>query len=357
MKARAVIGANFGDEGKGLVTDMLCHQGADVVVRYNGGAQAGHTVVTPEGRRHVFSHFGSGSFSGVPTYFSEFFILNPIVFFEEADRLSNQIVKLPKVYAHPKCLVSTFADMLINRKLEDVRGTARHGSCGLGVGETYDRSKIQHLQITMADLWNGSLGLERKLEEICDKYAKYRIGEKIHEPDMVSSFLRGCEKFAEVVEPLGIQQCTNPVFEGAQGLLLDQGNTPYLPYLTRSNTGMKNVWKLCSQAGIDKSDVEIFYVTRSYLTRHGAGPLPGEDTRLKFPDDTNKSNHFQGNLRFAKFSDSEWLRLRMRCSDDSDGAGKGNAKLVITHCDQLPPFGEGQLYSFGPRRVDIRTTY
>lgn len=86
MGARVVIGANFGDEGKGLVTDWLCAQGAGVVVRFNGGAQAGHTVETPEGR-HVFHHLGSGTFCNVPTYLSQYFICNPILFLHELERL------------------------------------------------------------------------------------------------------------------------------------------------------------------------------------------------------------------------------------------------------------------------------
>ena len=87
MRARAVIGSNFGDEGKGLVVDYLCKTGGEVVVRFNGGAQAGHTVVTPEGLRHVFRHFGSGTLYGVPTFLSQFFIVNPIIFFHELQDL------------------------------------------------------------------------------------------------------------------------------------------------------------------------------------------------------------------------------------------------------------------------------
>lgn len=72
MRARAVIDSNFGDSGKGLMVDYLCQTGGEVVVRFNGGANAGHTVVTPEGLRHVFRHFGAGSFYGVPTFLSSF---------------------------------------------------------------------------------------------------------------------------------------------------------------------------------------------------------------------------------------------------------------------------------------------
>lgn len=77
--AIAVIGAGFGDEGKGLMTDYCCQRPKyTTVVRFNGGAQAGHTVVTPDGRRHVFSHFGSGTLRGAATFLSRFFICNPI---------------------------------------------------------------------------------------------------------------------------------------------------------------------------------------------------------------------------------------------------------------------------------------
>ncbi len=74
-KVIAVIGAGYGDEGKGLMTDYFSSQYDDaVVIRSNGGAQAGHTVVTPEGQRHVFSHFGSGTFNGSPTFLSRHFV-------------------------------------------------------------------------------------------------------------------------------------------------------------------------------------------------------------------------------------------------------------------------------------------
>jgi len=79
-EANVVIGANYGDEGKGAAVDRLATEaGAQcLVVRFNGGAQAGHTVETPDGRRHVFSHFGAGSFAGARTFLSRFFVSNPI---------------------------------------------------------------------------------------------------------------------------------------------------------------------------------------------------------------------------------------------------------------------------------------
>ena len=82
---KVVIGANFGDEGKGLITDYFCNQATSqdetcIVVMSNGGAQRGHTVVTPDGTRHVFKHFGSGTIAGADTYCIDDFILNPMTF-------------------------------------------------------------------------------------------------------------------------------------------------------------------------------------------------------------------------------------------------------------------------------------
>jgi adenylosuccinate synthase len=347
MIARVVIGASFGDEGKGLVTDWLCSQGAGVVVRFNGGAQAGHTVVTPEGERHVFRHIGSGTFCGVPTFLSQLFVCNPILFFEERD----QLIALgfhPVVYAHPDCLVTTFMDMLINQVIETKRGSGRHGSCGIGFNETIQRSNIPELKITMSDIWNGGKRLERQLAEICGKYSKFRCGEEC-DPEFrdrgIAEFIKCCHHFADCVQPLGIGQCKDPVFEGAQGLLLDQGNKSFFPHVTNSNTGMKNVEILCAQASIDKK--EIYYVSRTYLTRHGAGPLPGEDAAMAFEDNTNAPNPFQGSLRFAPL---DVAGLRARCDAD---AGSNPRKLVLTHCDQFAPPCGASLYCDGPTRASI----
>lgn len=345
MRARAVIGANFGDEGKGVLTDYLCAtQGAGVVVRFNGGAQASHTVVTPDGLRHVFSHFGSGTLWGVPTFLSQFYACNPIIFFDEGKLLGELGIR-PRVFAHPGCLVTTFADMMINQQMEMDRGDKRHGSVGLGVNETIMRSGLPNLKITMADLWNR-VPLEKTLREICGKYAQFRCGKTIEKPDeMIAAFLHKCDMFAEAVNPAGIGDCREPVFEGAQGLLLDQNNKVFFPHVTRSNTGMQNVRVLCQQAGID--EIDAYYVSRTYLTRHGAGPIPGEDPNLSYFDDTNTEHEFQGKLRFAPLDP---IGLHERCAADSGGI----YKLVLTHCDQIAVDCRADLYFHGPTRNDAR---
>ncbi len=347
MCAQAVIGSAFGDEGKGLLVDYLCSKGdVGVVVRFNGGAQAGHTVVTPDGLRHVFSSVGSGAFCGVPTFLSSFVQVNPIALFRELKEL-DELGIVPEMYASPECLVTTFADMLINRRMEDAKGDGRHGSCGMGINETINRSKVSELRITMADVYNQTK-LESKLAEICDKYAKFRTGAVIDEPKMADSFLKACKALPQAVFPAGIGQCKDPVFEGAQGLLLDKNNKEFFPHVTRSNTGLKNVRTLCQQAGID--DITAYYITRTYLTRHGAGPLPGEDPNLSYVDDTNVENPYQGRIRFAPL-DLKSLTNRVAADAGSDV----DFKIVATHRDQLGlPHFKTPLSSWGPTRDDVR---
>src|SRR5206468_2979559 len=107
--AKVVIGANYGDEGKGLMTDYhAAHAGGDgIVVRFNGGAQAGHTVTTPGGMRHVFSHLGSGTLAGAATFLSRHFVCHPPMFFKELEKLAAAGLRtLPPVFVDERAPVS-----------------------------------------------------------------------------------------------------------------------------------------------------------------------------------------------------------------------------------------------------------
>ena len=121
-----------------------------LVIRFNGGAQAGHTVTSPEGIRHVFSHFGSGTLAGASTYLSKYFIVNPILFNREYDVLIKKGI-VPRVYVSPECIVTTPFDMMINQVIEKRRDGDRHGSCGYGIFETI---KIV-IRTTILHWWNG----------------------------------------------------------------------------------------------------------------------------------------------------------------------------------------------------------
>ncbi|MFW2477394.1 MAG: adenylosuccinate synthetase, partial [Sediminibacterium sp.] len=124
-KATVIVGLGYGDEGKGLLTDYYCHN-ADrpLVIRFNGGQQAGHTVVLKNGTRHVFSNFGSGTLRGVSTYWSAYCTFSPRYFLEELSLLPIT----PMLYLDPACPVTTHYDVLYNRALEISRGKNRYGS-------------------------------------------------------------------------------------------------------------------------------------------------------------------------------------------------------------------------------------
>jgi adenylosuccinate synthase len=311
-RADVVIGSAFGDEGKGLITDVLTarHPGDTLVVRFNGGAQAGHTVVTPDGKRHVFSHFGSGTLSGAATFLSRFFVVNPVLFQAERERLLRLGVS-PQVFIDPRAPVTTPFDMFVNTALERHRGSSRHGSCGVGFGETVGRNEDRTFALTVADL--SREGGEQAVRQIRDGWLPQRLASlglqmtAEERATLLSEALlrRFMDDVALMLESstLAGQQILrlagHVVFEGAQGLLLDQ-QMGCFPYVTRSHTGLRNVGALIEGTGITSLDVH--YVLRPYLTRHGAGPLPGELAQPPYPaikDNTNVPNPWQGSLRFA----------------------------------------------------------
>ena len=349
MVVKVVIGANFGDEGKGLMTDYFCHQSAlrgekCLVVLHNGGAQRGHTVVTPDGKRHVFHHFGSGTFMGADTYLSEDFILNPMVFRQEWEEFESLGVS-PTVYVHPLCRVTTPYDMIANQIMEEKRGGNKHGSCGLGVFETIKRYEERDMfpiwklksfddvrSIMMEDCKDYLYQLlERRSIDIADDWKNIIVSD-----GLIDHFVDDLKFMVEHIDLSRIYEMSDfdcMIFEGGQGLLLDRNNKEYYPHLTPSNTGTENPLNIISGLNSDL-DVEVCYVTRTYLTRHGAGRLDGECNKEEINPDiqdlTNIPNPHQGTLRYAKLDEKS---LEKRVLEDFEPARKYGAKLslAVTH--------------------------
>jgi len=343
LKADVVIGAGYGDEGKGLMTDYLAHQyDESIVVRFNGGAQAGHTVVTPEGASHIFSHYGSGSFHPLShTYLSQFFIVNPIVFHQE---YVNAHVTI-----HPEAMVTTPFDMMVNQ-LQPTGGT-----CGLGINETVLRN--QYLPLTMRDL--SRKDLRDLLIAIRDNYIIPRLESlKIDLPPYLTSetildqFIYQCRNMGVTVGRLRPTK-TPIIFEGAQGLLLD--NDFDIEFGTPSKTGLDNIFSLAWDLEIDNLDVN--YMTRAYMTRHGNGPMPTHNAELYYEDRTNVHNPFQGKMRYGMF-DYDLVSAAIQ-RDMAEHYRKRspielNPRLMVTHLDQMPAYVE---YSYsdpeGCHEVDV----
>lgn len=363
-RASVVIGAGYGDEGKGLVTDYLVDRdNANIVVRFNGGAQAGHTVVTPCGKRHIFSHFGSGTFKGAKTYLSRHFVANPLLYFKEKAKLEAIGMGSPKrLMVDPRVIITTPYDIIINQAVENHRNGGRHGSCGVGFGETIERNtsyvrlgdfnsdmlkiKVQDINRSYSNLSDMFYKLEvirrewvpGRLNELGIPYTK-ELQDIVMSNNLMKRFIEDLDTFGNeltIIDTADLKIHGSIVFEGAQGLALDQ-NQGNFPYVTRSNTGLSNVLEICREAKID--DLEVYYATRAYLTRHGAGPMESELKHKPYKgifETTNVTNDFQGSFRFGNLDVDA---LKTRIGNDLQIARnrdvKISPKLAVTCVDQL----------------------
>lgn len=354
--AYITIGSFFGDEGKGKITDILCSKSSSTInVRFNGGAQASHTVVRADGRRHAFRHFGSGTFANVPTYLSKDFIVNVFLFSEEIRILIDEFGIKPNVYANPNCIVTTLWDMYINQAIETIRGEDRHGSCGMGINETVHRSKYEEYRITVRDLLSTEK-LREKLEKIQNEYVPQRLKNKYHisidelprqykdlfqNKENIDMTIFYVQEFLENVQIMGdyiLKRFDNVVFEGAQGLMLDQGCKKFWPNVTTSNTGIKNVMNILKELRF-KGSLEIYYISRCYVTRHGRGLFPTEvkgKPYKKIIDLTNIPNEFQESLRFGNL-DVDLLIYGIN-RDLQNLSFPAEINIVFTCFDQLDDF-------------------
>lgn len=370
MKIHIVIGKNFGDEGKGLATDYFAHlaqkEGVPcLVIRHNGGAQAGHTVELP-GKRFVFHQLASGSFRNADTLWADTFLPDLYKLEEEIEAFSALSGFVPRIWAFPQCRCVLIDDVLINMALEESRGNRRHGSCGMGINEAVERSKSAHFALRLADAAGRSCDslaaqmLElrraytlRRLEELSlsmDQLGEY--GELLQNPLVIRNAAEAMCRAAEritLAEPdaAGLERWGKIVFEGAQGLLLDAEHTEYAPYLTPSRTGMHNPGVFCKKHFASVKP-EAVYVSRTYVTRHGAGPLPHEGRfspeAYGVRDLTNAPNPWQGRLRFAPHGDFDRFFAPVR-ADVRGSACPVTVSLLLTHCNETNGkmmFAEGQ---------------
>ena len=330
---KIVIGANFGDCGKGLMIDYFSQKPNSIVVCSNGGAQRGHTVTTPDGIRHVFHHFGSGTFNHASTYLSEDFIVNPIIFKQEYDELIK-LGYIPNVYINQNCMLTTPFDMMANQIIEENRGKNKHGSCGLGIFETIKRYKAG---VTDVDNHIREYYLEQFEREniiLTDEWSRIFFDNGIFEHFLDDWDFMNNHSLA-ISDNYFLNQFDNIVFEAAQGLLLDQNNIEYFPHLTPSNTGIKNPKRIIENVEWnDEINIETCYVSRTYLTRHGAGKFPSECNKRFINeymfDKTNIPNPFQDTLRYGTLDLGE---LYSRCSNDIGNFGDKKS-IANTHCNE-----------------------
>lgn len=367
---KVVIGASYGDEGKGFMTDYFCRN-ADkpcITVLHNGGSQRGHTVISKDGVRHVFHHLSSGTFSGSNTYFADSFIINPLVFAEEHAEIKPDT----KIYFSPHCMWSTPFDMMLNQIIEDSRGDSRHGSCGYGIWETIVRYKNTATVNFPEFMAMSDADKVKHLENIRDKYILHRlreIGINMIPPEwedivygngIIEHFIDDCCYFNKNVILYDDipDEYKYIIFEGGQGLLLSQSETN--KHTTPSYTGAENPVRIIKTLN-GTNNIEVCYVTRSYLTRHGAGQFPYECTKAEINPDmvdkTNVPNDYQGAIRYGKINIPE---LRQRIMNDfTKFSGFENTMLsvAVTHLNET----DGKLVTSdgveNPENIGIEKMY
>jgi adenylosuccinate synthase len=343
-RAIITVGLGFGDEGKGAVVDFLTrHYDADLVVRYCGGSQAGHNVQLPDGRRHTFSQFGAGTLAGghPRTYLGPNVVIDPPALLREAQHLTELGIKNPTslITVHPRCLVTTVWHRTLNQLRELSRNKDRHGSCGQGIGETR-HYWLQHGDDALfaADLRDDDV-LRAKLEllrqrtllaaqDLIDRIGNdhlrefdlWELNTEAIARDLGEAFHNGVG-----ISPT-IPECKMAIFEGAQGVLLDEYRG-FHPHTTWSTVTTHHAWELVCQ--MDAGAVAVLGITRAYTTRHGDGPFPTYSPELtaRLQDPGNPWNPWQGGLRCG-WLDLPLLEYAVKATGPLDG-------IVVNHLDQV----------------------
>jgi len=349
-----IVGLGFGDCGKGSVVDFLARKfEAKLVVRFNGGPQAGHNVVTSDGRHHTFSQFGSATFlPWARTFLSRFVLIEPYAMFNEAAHLNEIGVSdvMGRLTVDDRCPVITPCHQAANRLREISRGGAAHGTCGMGIGEVMQDIADGSGEVLLARELSDRKTVRRKLlavrdlkvDQLCDTIeaartvtrARFSI-ETLLQPSWIEAAV---DNYAELARRITIadESAARSVvetqgtilFEGAQGVLLDE-SFGFHPHTTWSNTTFANAEAILDEAGCAAPRTKLG-VLRTYLTRHGPGPMVTEDPELRkhLPEPHNDDAGWQGSFRVGSF-DAVAARYALRVAGPVDG-------LAITFLDRLP---------------------
>lgn len=351
-----VTDLGYGDAGKGSIVDYLTRQAQPnetLVIRHNGGAQAAHNVVTPDGQHHRFSQFGAGSLvPGTKTHLSRFMLVDLYTLHDEANKIAlqhNMPDIVERLTIDEDALLVTPYQQAANRLREVVRGNARHGSCGMGIGEAMFDS-LNHSEVTLhvGDICRPNktrrrLELQRQLKietlrplfsqvstDFCVKTEWELLNDDAYLEEIVEFYCKMATMLNIVSSdylPKTLDSANHVIFEGAQGVLLDEWRG-FHPYTTWSTTTHNNALTLLAEANFD-GGVTRLGLLRAYATRHGAGPLPTESCTLTshLPDIHNQNGPWQQHFRVGYF-DAVTAKYALEAVGGAD-------KLVLTCVDRL----------------------
>ena len=279
MPVEVVVGAQWGDEGKGKVIDLLSDN-VDIVARYQGGANAGHTVIVDD-REVVLHLIPSGIFHpNVVCVIGNGVVLDPIALLEEIEQLKGLGVEVKS-----RLLVSHNAHLIMpyHKLLDSIReqGENKIGTTGKGIGPAY-MDKFMRIGIKIVDLLDRDVlaaKLKHNIEEKNELLRKVYESEELNVDKIIQEYQEFDKKIDEYITDTtsylyqAVRQGKRILAEGAQGALLDVDHGTY-PFVTSSNPTSGGA---CTGLGIPPTAItKITGVTKAYTTRVGHGPFPTE---------------------------------------------------------------------------------
>jgi len=281
MPAIVLIGAQWGDEGKGKVTDLLGEQ-VDYVVRYQGGNNAGHTVILPDGRKFALHLLPSGILTpGCTPVIGNGVVIDPKVLLGEIDGLAERDVPCDRLLISADAHLVMPHHRALDRVVERYLGSARIGTTGRGIGPAYG-DKVGRVGIRVQDLLDPGI-LRQKLDLVLRE--KNQVLVKVYNRKAVDldAVLEEYLAYAQRLRPYiadtrlvlakALEAGSTVLLEGAQATLLDLDHGTY-PFVTSSNPTAGGA---CVGSGIPPTRItQVIGVIKAYTTRVGAGPFPTE---------------------------------------------------------------------------------
>jgi adenylosuccinate synthase len=281
MKTLAIIGAQWGDEGKGKITDLLSEK-CDVVVRYQGGNNAGHTIIV-DGKKIVLHLIPSGILHPkCVSVIGHGVVFDPEAFHTELIKVQGTGIKITKenLKISENVTIITHYNKILDAARES-QGKVKIGTTGKGIGPAYE-DKIARRAIKLKDLFDLPLLKKKLAQNLEEKETLFKHRYDVAFPTVDEEANRlyewgkfvapfACDTFS-ILDQAVIQN-KKILFEGAQGILLDIDYGTY-PFVTSSSTSLGGVY---TGAGIPESHVEeVLGITKAYTTRVGEGPFPTE---------------------------------------------------------------------------------
>ncbi len=338
MKNTVVIGAQWGDEGKAKITDLLAEQ-SDLIIRYQGGCNAGHTVVA-NGETYKFHLIPSGIlYEGKVCFIGAGTVIHPESFEKEISILKSQGVNLKGLKISPLASITLPYHIEMDGWSENNAGKGKIGTTKRGIGPTYS-DKAARTALKIQDLYSFE-ALNEKLDMILP--LKNKVLEKAYglEPYTKDCIISLCEKYAELFKPyvcfewqdmLRRYSDKTILFEGAQGVMLDIDYGTY-PFVTSSNPIGGGA---ATGSGYGPCMIhEVVGVSKAYVTRVGEGPFVTEltdDTGKKIQDIGHEYGVTTGRPRRCGWFDSVIMKYAVLVG--------GITKVALTKIDVFDTFDE-----------------